>query len=124
MNNAVRMVLEDTAMAAAGQGTILVSRLIHRAHAGSGWFPQGPVCVLVEADRARPGTAGHLASMPGITVRDLDFAPALAVARHPTRDPAHSHCVAPPAPPRTARPRHRHPAPAGGRAGPGMGPTR
>jgi prevent-host-death family protein len=37
--------------------------------------------VLVEADRVRPGTAEHLASLPGLTVLDLDLPAALVVAR-------------------------------------------
>ncbi|MFI9587091.1 hypothetical protein ACIHCQ_35955 [Streptomyces sp. NPDC052236] len=38
--------------AAARQGNVLVSRLIHRAHAEAGWFLYAPACALVEADRA------------------------------------------------------------------------
>ncbi|WP_432040848.1 hypothetical protein [Streptomyces chartreusis] len=87
-------------MAAAGQGNILASRLIHRAHAESGWFLYAPACALVEADRARPGTAEHLASLPGITVLDLDLAAALAIARHKTWAAAHSHHAAQPTPDR------------------------
>ncbi|WP_408647529.1 hypothetical protein [Streptomyces geranii] len=57
-------------MVAAGRGNALVSRLIHRAHAESGWFLYATVCALVEADRARPGTAEHLAAPPGIAIVD------------------------------------------------------
>lgn len=78
----MHIVLDDTAMTAAGQGNILASRLIHRAHAEAGWFLYAPACALVEADRSLPGTAEHLASLPGITVLDLDLAAVLAVARH------------------------------------------
>ncbi|MFI1015990.1 hypothetical protein [Streptomyces sp. NPDC020965] len=35
-----------------------------------------PACALVEADRARPGTAEHLAALSGITVLDLDLSAA------------------------------------------------
>lgn len=73
----MHIVLDDTAMAAAGQGNVLASRLIHRAHAEPGWFLYASACALVEADRARPGTAEHLASVPSITVLDLDLAAAL-----------------------------------------------
>jgi hypothetical protein len=59
----MRIVLDDTAMAAAGQGNVLASSLIHRAHAEPGWFLYASACALVEADRARPGTAEHLASV-------------------------------------------------------------
>ena len=53
----MHIVLDDTAMAAAGQSNVLASRLIHRAHAQAGWYLYAPTCALVEADRARPGTA-------------------------------------------------------------------
>ncbi|WSG29206.1 hypothetical protein OHB30_51105 (plasmid) [Streptomyces europaeiscabiei] len=100
MSDAMHIVLDDTAMAAAGQGNVLASRLIHRAHAESGWFLYAPACALVEADRARPGTAEHLASLPGITVLDLDLAAALAVARQKTWAAAHSQYAAQPTPDR------------------------
>ncbi|OQR64871.1 hypothetical protein B6E66_06600 [Streptomyces maremycinicus] len=96
----MHIVLDDTAMTAAGQGNILASRLIHRAHAESGWFLYAPACALVEADRTRPGTAEHLASLPGITVLDLDLAAALAVAREATWAAAHSRQAAQPTPER------------------------
>lgn len=54
----------------------------------------------MEADRARPGTAEHLACLPGITVLELDPAAALAVARHKTWAAAHSHHAAQPTPDR------------------------
>ncbi|MGW0548101.1 hypothetical protein [Streptomyces altiplanensis] len=96
MSDAVHIVLDDTAMTAAGQGNVLASRLIHRAHAEAGWFLYAPACALVEADRARPGTAEHLALLPGITVLDLDLAAALAVARQETWAAAHSQYAAQP----------------------------
>lgn len=96
MSDAVHIVLDDTAMAAAGQGNVLASRLIHRAHAQAGWYLYAPTCALVEADRARPGTAEHLAALPGITVLDLDLPAALAVARHRTWAQAHCQYVAQP----------------------------
>ncbi|WP_406275990.1 hypothetical protein OH779_40035 [Actinacidiphila glaucinigra] len=55
MNQVVHVVLDDTAMVAAGRGNLLASRLIHRAHAETGWHLYAPTCALVEADRARPG---------------------------------------------------------------------
>ncbi|MEV6326247.1 hypothetical protein [Streptomyces sp. NPDC051909] len=100
MSDAVHIVLDDTAMTAAGQGNILASRLIHRAHAESGWFLYAPTCALVEADRTRPGTAEHLASLPAITVLDLDLPASLAVARQGTWAAAHSQYAAQPAPDR------------------------
>jgi len=92
----MHIVLDATAMTAAGQGNVLASRLIHRAHAEPGWFLYAPTCALVEADRARPGTAEHLAALPGITVLDLDLPAALAVAQQGTWSAAHSHYAAQP----------------------------
>lgn len=51
-------------------------------------------------DRARPGTAEHLAALPGITVLELDLPAALAVARHDTWAAAHCQCAAQPTPDR------------------------
>ncbi|MFW3476846.1 hypothetical protein ACN24M_37815 [Streptomyces microflavus] len=96
----MHIVLDDTAMTAAGQGNVLASRLIHRAHAEPGWFLYVPACALVEADRARPGTAEHLVSLPGITVLELDLAAALVVAREETWAAAHSRYAAQPTPDR------------------------
>ncbi|MFG2639321.1 hypothetical protein ACGFX8_37990 [Streptomyces sp. NPDC048362] len=96
----MHIVLDDTAMAAAGQGNVLASRLIHRAHAQAGWYLYAPTCALVEADRARPGTAEHLAALPGITVLDLDLPAALAVAQHDTWAVAHCQYAAQPTPDR------------------------
>ncbi|MFG2986138.1 hypothetical protein ACGFYQ_33635 [Streptomyces sp. NPDC048258] len=89
----MHIVLDETAMAAAGQGNILASRLIHRAHAEAGWFLYAPTCALVEADRARPGTAEHLAALPGITVVDLDLPAALVVAKHESESWAQAHSL-------------------------------
>ncbi|MFG2631803.1 hypothetical protein [Streptomyces sp. NPDC048473] len=96
MSEAVHIVLDDTAMSAAGQGNVLASRLIHRAHAEAGWFLYAPACALVEADRARPGTAEHLAALPGITVLDLDLSAALAIAGQETWAAAHTQYAAQP----------------------------
>jgi hypothetical protein len=96
----MHIVLDDTAMAAAGQGNVLASRLIHRAHAQAGWYLYAPTCALVEADRARPGTAEHLAALPGVTVLDLDLPAALAVAQHDTWAAAHCQYAAQPTPDR------------------------
>lgn len=80
----MHIVLDDTALAAASQGNIFASRLIHRAHAEPGWFLYAPACALAEADRARPGMAEYLALLPGTTVLDLYLAAALALARQET----------------------------------------
>ncbi|MEV5177388.1 hypothetical protein AB0L10_41555 [Streptomyces flaveolus] len=96
----MHIVLDDTAMAAAGQGDVLASRLIHRAHVQTGWYLYAPTCALVEADRARPGTAEHLAALPGITVLALDLPAASAVARQDTWAAAHCQYAAQPTPDR------------------------
>ncbi len=96
----MHIVLDDTAMAAAGQGNVLASRLIHRAHAQAGWYLYAPTCALVEADRARPGTAEHLAALPGVAVLELDLPAALAVAQHDTWAAAHCQYAAQPTPDR------------------------
>jgi hypothetical protein len=96
------VVFDETAMAAAGAGNALASRLIHLAHAEAGWCLYAPACALVEADRARPGTAEHLASLPGVTVLDLDLPAVLAVAQHATWAEAHTRHAALPSPDRPA----------------------
>ncbi|MEV0185571.1 hypothetical protein AB0I54_40830 [Streptomyces sp. NPDC050625] len=96
----MHIVLDDTAVAAAGHGNVLASRLIHRAHAESGWYLYAPACALVEADRARPGTAEHLAALPAVTVLDLDLPATLAVARQNTWAAAHCQYAAQPTPDR------------------------
>ncbi|MCM2391772.1 hypothetical protein [Streptomyces albipurpureus] len=96
----MHIVLDETAMIAAGQGNALASRLIHRAHTEAGWYLYAPTCALVEADRARPGTAEHLAALPGITVLDLELPTALAIARESTWALAHSRHAAQPIPDR------------------------
>lgn len=99
-SEAVHVVLDETAMAAAGRGNLLASRLIHRAHAEPGWYLYAAACALVEADRARPGTAEHIAALPGITVLELDLPAALAVAAHDTWAQAYTLHAAQPTPER------------------------
>ncbi len=94
------VVLDDTAMVAAGRGNALASRLIDLAHSAAGWHLYAPACALVEADRIRPGTAGHLAALPGLAVLDLDLAAALAIAADSTWAHAHSRHAAAPDPER------------------------
>lgn len=96
MTDALHIVLDETAMVAAGRGNPLASRLIHRAHAEAGWFLYAPACALVEADRVRPGTAEHIAALPGITLLELDLPAALAVARETSWAPAHTRYAAEP----------------------------
>ncbi|WUD70390.1 hypothetical protein OG937_45320 [Streptomyces sp. NBC_00510] len=87
-------------MVAAGHGNLLASRLIHRAHAEPGWHLYAPACALVEADRARPGTAEHIAALPGSTVVELDLPTALALAQETTWVAAHTRHAAQPTPER------------------------
>ncbi|MFH9959056.1 hypothetical protein ACH4OX_33235 [Streptomyces roseolus] len=89
MTDTVHVILDETAMTAAGAGNPLVSRLIHRAHTETGWRLYAPACALVEAGRAHPGTAEHLTALPGLTVLDLDLPAVLAVTQQ--TDWAHAH---------------------------------
>lgn len=100
MTNDVHVVLDDTAMVAAGRGNRLVSRLIHRAGSEPGWFLYAPSCALIEADRTRRGTAEHIAALPGVIILDLDPAAALAVAQEDTGAAAHALHAAQPTPDR------------------------
>ncbi|GAA0429641.1 hypothetical protein [Streptomyces luteireticuli] len=90
MSDHVHIVLDETAMVAAGQGNAITSRLIHRANTEADWYLYAPTCALVEADRTRPGTAEHLAALPGIIVLELDLPGALAVARGDAWAAAHT----------------------------------
>jgi hypothetical protein len=92
----LHVVLDATAMVAAGRGNVVASQLITRANTGSGWYLYAPTCALVEADRARPGTAAHIAALRGVTFVDLDLAAALALAQEHTWASAHVRYVADP----------------------------
>ncbi len=96
MSGALHVVLDDTAMVSAGYGNRLASELIHLAHTEPGHFLYAPACALVEADRARPGTAEHIAALPAVTIVELDLAAALAVARDTSWAPAHVRYAAEP----------------------------
>jgi len=96
VSDQLHVILDDTAMVAAGRGNALASRLIHRAHTEPGWYLYASACALVEADRARPGTADHLAALPALTVLDLDLPAVLAIARETTWAPAHTRHAAEP----------------------------
>lgn len=90
------VVFDHTAMIAAGRGSGLASRLIQRAHSDDGLSLFATTCALVEAERAHPGTAEHVASLPAFTLLDLDLSAALAVARDTTWAFAHTRHVAAP----------------------------
>lgn len=100
MIGATHVVLDDTALVAAGRGNFLASRLIHRAVHEPSWSTYATACALVEADRTRPGTAEHIAALPGVTVLELDLPAALAVAREATWSSAHTEYAAHPSPDR------------------------
>ncbi|MCC3769438.1 hypothetical protein [Streptomyces sp. UNOC14_S4] len=100
MSDHIHVLLDKTAMLAAGQGNAFVSKLIHRAHSEAGWYLYATTCALVEADRLRPGTAEHLASLPGITILDLDLPAALAISPESTWAIAHTRHAAEPSPER------------------------
>lgn len=94
----IHVVLDETAMMAAGTGNVKASRLIHNASSDPDWLLYAPTCALVEADRSRPGTAEHLASVPDLVVLDLDLAAALALGREATWAQAHARYAAEPTP--------------------------
>lgn len=96
LHDVLHVVLDDAGMVAAGGGNVLASRLIHRANTEPGWFLYAPTCALVEADRVRPGTAEHIAALPGITVLELDLSAALVVAREESWSAAHTRYAAEP----------------------------
>ncbi|MCF6521959.1 hypothetical protein [Streptomyces sp. JJ36] len=100
MTQPVHVLLDSSAMLAAGHGNPLASRLIHRAQSEPGWFLYATTCALVEADRQRPGTGEHLAALPGITFLDLDLPTALVLARSGTWASAHTLHAAQPSPDR------------------------
>jgi hypothetical protein len=90
------VVFDDSAMVAAGRGNLVASRLIQRAHEASGLSLYATTCALVEAERTHPGTAEHVASLPGFAIMDLDLSAALAVARDITWAFAHTRHAAEP----------------------------
>ncbi|MGW1073838.1 hypothetical protein [Streptomyces sp. NPDC002537] len=100
MSDQIHVLLDETAMVAAGQGNIAASRLIHRADTETGWYLYATTCALVEADRTRTGLAEHFAALPGIRILDLDLPAALAVAREASWAAAHTRHAAEPAPER------------------------
>lgn len=84
MNDDIHVVMDETAMLAAGGGNRFMSRVIHRAHSQEGWYLYAPACALVEADRMRPGIAEHVAMLPAVTVVDLGLPAALALGGRET----------------------------------------
>lgn len=94
----IHVVMDETAMVVAGTGNVKASRLIHFAASDPSWRLYAPACALVEADRARPGTAEHLAMLPDLGVLELDLSAALALGRESTWGFAHSRFAAQPTP--------------------------
>lgn len=97
MSDLLHVVLDETAMVVAGQGNSAASRLVYRAHQEASVYLYAPACALVEADRTRPGTAEHIASLPGVIILDLDLPAALAIANKSTWAAAHAKYAAEPA---------------------------
>ncbi|MFJ1757375.1 hypothetical protein [Kitasatospora sp. NPDC088134] len=96
----MHIVLDATAMVAVSRGNPLATHLIHRAHTEPGWHLYATTCALIEADRQHPGTAEHLAALPGITLLALDLPAALALAADTTWAHAHTRDAAAPTPQR------------------------
>ncbi|HLT10187.1 MAG TPA: hypothetical protein VK028_05200 [Micromonosporaceae bacterium] len=95
-SNHQHVVFDDTAMVAAARGSRIASRLIERAHSADDITLYATTCALVEAERAHPGTAEHVASLPGFNILDLDLSAALAVAQEDTWAIAHTRYAAAP----------------------------
>lgn len=87
-------VLDVSALVSVGRGNIVLGQLVDRAHHAQGVYLYAPTCALVEADRARRGTAEHIAALSGVTIVDLGLPGALAVAAHTTWGYAHARFVA------------------------------
>ena len=98
MTDSIHIVLDETAMVAAGGGNRLASGIIDRANSDAGWHLYAPAATLVEADRIRPGTAEHLAAIPALIVVDLNLPAALALGKQDTWAPAHAEFAALPTP--------------------------
>lgn len=96
MSQDLHVLLDTSALVAAGRGNRIASKLISYAHSTPGWYLYTTVCALVEAERERPGTGPHIAALPGITILDLDLAAALAVAAEPGWAAAHTRYAAQP----------------------------
>lgn len=98
MSDDVHVVMDETALLAAGAGNKLASRLIHRAHNEPGWYLYVPAAALVEADRARPGLAEYIASMPAAVLLELGLPAVLALGKETTWGHAHARFAAEPTP--------------------------
>lgn len=98
MSDDIHVVMDETAMVSIGVGNRMMSRLIHRAHNDPGWYLYAPACALVEADRARPGIAEHVASMPAVVLVELNLPAALALGKADTWGEAHARFCADPTP--------------------------
>jgi hypothetical protein len=77
------VILDASALVAAGRGNRFASELITRAHTrpsdGAPVVLYTTSCALVSADRERPGTGTHLAALPDVTVLPLDLPAALHI---------------------------------------------
>jgi hypothetical protein len=77
----LHILLDDSALVAAGRGNVLASRLIDRAHSAEAdrWHLYTTACAVVAADRERRGTGRHVAALPALVVVPLDLPAALEV---------------------------------------------
>lgn len=77
----LHILLDDSALVAAGRGNVLASRLIDRAHSADAgrWHLYTTACALVSADRERRGTGRHVAALPAVVVVPLDLTAALEI---------------------------------------------
>jgi len=94
----VHILLDDSALVAAGRGNALASRLIDRAHSTEAdrWHLYTSACALVSADRERRGTGRHVAGLPAVVVVPLDLAAALDVMASKDWSLPHTRYVAQP----------------------------
>lgn len=71
----MHIVLDGTAMTAAGQGNILASRLIHRAHCESNWFLYARRGRLSKPTAPAPGRRTTSPACPGSASWTLTWPP-------------------------------------------------
>jgi hypothetical protein len=96
MTHPMHVVFDGPAMVATGRGNREASRLIRQADVDRTCRLYAPTCALVEADRVRPGTAEHIASLPMFTIVKLDLPAALHLARDTSWAHAHTRHAASP----------------------------
>jgi hypothetical protein len=96
MTDPAFVVFDEAATVAVGQGNREASKLIERARTDPTRHLYAPTCAPVEADRIRPGTAEHIASLSAFDIVDLGLSAALHLARDATWAHAHTRHTAKP----------------------------